>query len=275
MIGTTAGKHGLHIVAVVAFAICALWATIGGASTENFVQSGKTFFDSGDYKNALAEYDKAIEHDPNNAEAYCGRARVRLMAEQNDLALADADKALTLDSKFLSAYEVRAYIKTAQKDYEGAIAEINQAIALEPENALWYIVRGEIYGEQGNLAQSRADYDKGRKDSRAIDKLKEIDSFGRGTVHYIKDATDNIAHYTHILEVNPKAEKARYRRGQLYAEQEEYENALADFTEAIALSPDNPEYYEQRAWCYHCFGRDEEADVDIEKAKELMNRQSA
>lgn len=269
MIGTTAGKHGLHIVAVVAFAICALWATIGGASTENFVQSGKTFFDSGDYKNALAEYDKAIEHDPKNAEAYCGRARVRLMAEQNDLALADADKALALDSKFLPAFEVRAYIKTAQKDYEGAIAEINQAIALEPENALWYIVRGEIYGEQGNLAQSRADYDQGRKDSRAIDKLKEIDSFGRGTVHYIKDEADDIAHYTHILEVNPKAEKAHYRRGRLYAEQKEYENALADFTEAITLSPDNPEYYEHRAWCYHCLGRDVEADVDIEKAKEL------
>lgn len=269
MIGTTAGKHGLHIVAVVAFAICALRVTIGGASAENFVQNGAAYFDSGDYKSALAEYDKAIEHDPKNAEAYCGRARVRLMAEQEDLALVEADKAIALDAKFAFAYEIRAYARCAQKDYEGAIAEINQAIALEPENALWYIVRGEIYGEQGNLAQSRADYDKGRKDSRAIDKLKEIDSFGRGTVHYVKDEADDIAHYTHILEVNPKAEKARYQRGQLYAEQEEYENALADFTEAIALTPDKPEYYEQRAWCYHCLSRDEKADADIEKAKEL------
>ena len=255
-------NHG-RILAVTVFAVCVFWATFVGASAKN----GDSSFNEGKYVSALAEYEKAIEREPRNAAAYLGRAKIRFMAEQDALALADANKAIELNPDLAPAYEFRAWVLCDSKDYENAIADIDRAIALQPEDVTLYISRGEIYREQGDSTQGFADLEKGQESPHANEKINEIAVFGRMLIYGDKeDAAKELARYIEILEINPEAERTRYKRGQCYLEREEYEKAAADFTKAIELNPNKAEYYENRAWCYRNLNCNEEAETDMERA---------
>lgn len=255
-------NHG-RILAVTVFAVCVFWATFVGASAKN----GDSLFNEGKYISALAEYEKAIEREPRNAVAYLGRAKIRFMAEQDALALADANKAIELNPDLAPAYEFRAWVLCDSKDYEDAISDMDRAIALQPEDVTLYISRGEIYREQGDSTQGFADLEKGQESPHSSEKINEISLFGRMLIYGDKeDAAKELARYTEILEINPEAERTRYKRGQCYLEREEYEKAAADFTKAIELNPNKAEYYENRAWCYRNLNCNEEAETDMERA---------
>lgn len=263
-------KKCFVLVAVAVTLIGVLWGALGRPDVETCVRNGASYFEKGEYKKAFAEYDRAIEIDPKEAAAYAGRAKVYYIAEENDIALADAEKAITLNSDFAPAYEICAFARAAQKDYEGALDYINRAMALQPDETLWYLVRAAIYGEKGDNKLFFADFNKGENAAGAEEKSKEIDFLGRGIIHYPENTKQDVAHYTHILEINPNAEKTRWNRARYYDECGEYEKAAADYAKAIELNPNRIEYYEQRAYFYYRNGRFEEEAADLERAKDLI-----
>ncbi len=259
------------ILAVAAFVVCVLFAAVGGAVAVNYVESGDSLFKNGEYVSALAAYEKSIESEPRNAMAYLGRARVRFLAEQDEIALADVDKVIELNPAFAPAYELRSWLRCASKDYEDALADIDKAIAIQPEEVTLYISRGEIYREQGDSARGFADIEKGMKSPRAQAKINEISLYGRMLIYGDKSTEEKeFARYCEILEINPKAERARRNRAGIYAEQEQYELAIADYTKLIEFNPEDPNYFEQRAYCYYLLGRFEEEAADNDRAGALL-----
>lgn len=236
---------------------------------EIHVKDAAAHYENGEYKTALAEYDKAVALDPKSATAYAGRAKVYYLAEAIKQASADAEEAVALNPDFAPAYEIRAFIHIEQNDYNGALADVCRAMELEPENDLWYLVRASVYGAKGDAMSLLDDLRRGWDAPGADAKLKEIDFLGRGFVHYTENNERGAAHYTRILEVNPDAEKALWNRARYYDDCGEYEKAAADYAKAIELNPDKIEYYEQRAYFYSRNGRFEEEAADITKAKEL------
>ena len=60
-----------------------------------------------------------------------------------------------------------------------------------------------------------------------------------------------------------------YNRGVAYFNKGEYDQAIADCTEAIRLHPQNPSFYLSRAKAYRALGDDAKATKDEEKAREL------
>jgi len=50
---------------------------------------------------------KAIELDPENAVAYCNRGNAKLELDQKELAIADYDKAIELDLNDAEAYYIQ------------------------------------------------------------------------------------------------------------------------------------------------------------------------
>lgn len=63
-----------------------------------------------EYEQALADYSRAIELDPNLAEAYYNRGLVRLAQKQQELAISDLSKAGEL-----GLYTAYSIIKRARK----------------------------------------------------------------------------------------------------------------------------------------------------------------
>jgi Flp pilus assembly protein TadD len=67
----------------------------------------------------------------------------------------------------------------------------------------------------------------------------------------------------------PKNNDAYYYRGLAHASKREFENAIADYTEAITLDPDDAEAFNNRGNAYIRIGETEKAEADFTEAKRL------
>lgn len=81
-----------------------------------FSDRGNTRFMMGDYRSAIADYDRAIAIDPNYSQAYARRGWAFLLLEELAKAEADFDKALELAPGDARAESGRAEIRQRQNE---------------------------------------------------------------------------------------------------------------------------------------------------------------
>ena len=101
-------------------------SSVDAQTTEEYLRSGNDDFRQGNLDQAISDYTKAIDINPNLAKAYDNRG-----------------------------------VAYAQEgSYPRAIADFTMAIANNPKDAAGYNNRGHAYAGQGNLTQAIADYTK-------------------------------------------------------------------------------------------------------------------
>ncbi len=77
-------------------------------SNEDHILKGNSYTDAGDYQNAVLEFTKAIDKNPNNALAYFSRGAVLHLEEQYENAISDYTKAIEIDPSFIFPYHNRS-----------------------------------------------------------------------------------------------------------------------------------------------------------------------
>ena len=80
------------------------------------------------YDQALDHYNRSLELDPNNAEAYLGRGRLYWLSFDHERVVADLDRALELDPDLTWAYYLRGMSRMYLQAFENGIADLTQAI---------------------------------------------------------------------------------------------------------------------------------------------------
>jgi len=105
---------------------------------------GLAYYDKGDYDRAIADYDQAIQLEPD-ATTYYSRGLAYYYKGDYDRAIADYDQAIKLKPDYAIAYRSRGRAYRKKGDYDRAIADLNQAIALAPQRASFYYSRGFIH----------------------------------------------------------------------------------------------------------------------------------
>ncbi len=92
----------------------------------------------------------------------------------------------------------------------------------------------------------------------------------RGHLWAIEQQYENaIADYTHVLELVGRAPKTAaifQARGRAYKAQRELEKAIADYTRALAHEPDSADYLNDRGIAYHAAGDRDKAIADYTRA---------
>ncbi len=85
---------------------------------EAYNNCGAAYYDKGEFNKAIEDYNKAIELNPNFAEAYNNRGFAYNDKGEFDNAIKDLTKAIELNPNFAEAYNNRAlcYIKLAKKE---------------------------------------------------------------------------------------------------------------------------------------------------------------
>jgi Flp pilus assembly protein TadD len=88
-----------------------------------------------DYSGALADFDKAIEINDKNIDAYSARGLAK--GKLNDLngAIVDYNKVIELDSNNAAAYCARGMMKIVLKQKEGGCLDLTRAIELGDKRA--------------------------------------------------------------------------------------------------------------------------------------------
>jgi tetratricopeptide (TPR) repeat protein len=96
---------------------------------------GAAWGEKGEYDKAMADFDKAIELDPQAAPAYAGRGAAWMAKEDCDKAIADFTKVIELDPRSVPAYADRGAAWAEKGEYDKAMADFNKAIEIDPEDA--------------------------------------------------------------------------------------------------------------------------------------------
>lgn len=151
---------------------------------------------------------------------------------QYDLAERAASRALELDATDSELYQHRALARSKLGKFTEALQDCEMALEIDPEEIDAY--------------RSRA---------AALIGLKQYEQ--------AKEDLDRVLHHS-----GDNAE-AYYLRGLVSIAWEEYKSAIADLSRSIWIRPLNADAYYQRAVAYQQLGREEEADVDRQKAFDL------
>lgn len=128
---------------IMVFFVSILMIAASAQDIENDLESGMQYFEKGDYKNALLNFNKAIEKDSKNADAFYMRGRVKQILEDYHGAMKDFNIAININAKSAHYYFDRGNIKFALQDYYGAIADYSETINLDVTHVDAYFNRGK------------------------------------------------------------------------------------------------------------------------------------
>ena len=114
----------------------------------------------GDIDGAIADLDKAIEHQPARRDEACQHL-AKLKEQKGDWpgALAAYERLIGFDPNNSSSYYVRATAKKQHGDFEGAMADFTRAAELRSDPAGFTSI-GDMRKERGDIAGANAEYDR-------------------------------------------------------------------------------------------------------------------
>ena len=233
------------------------------------------------HKWSIPDFDKAIELDPDNTNAYRLRGVAYNNLGQNDQALQDLNKAIELNSNDISAHYNRGIAYYNLKQYEQAVQDFNQAIKFYPysRKVFAYYDRGMAYYKLEQYERAIQDFDK------AIElEPNYTKTYNARALCYIELKQHNLAivDFNKAIEFNPNNAVLYFNRGFAYFELAQppkgtFKNfdkvrgecALENFTKAIKLNPNYADAYDYRGACYFELGKYRLAVKDFTKTIEL------
>jgi tetratricopeptide (TPR) repeat protein len=200
-------------------------------------EEAKRFFDLGlkatHHREKIELYSKAIEFDPNYADAFINRSNSKINLGQHAEALQDYDQVIRLKPDDADAFINRGDAKDRLGQYAEAIKDYGQAIRLKPDDAKAFIKRGDVKNKLGQYAEAIQDYDQ-------------------------------------AIRLKPDYPYAFSRRGRVKNSLGQYAEAIRDFDQAIRLKPDDADAFINRGWAKVSLNLLEEAIKDFDQAIRLV-----
>ena len=112
-------------------------------AAELYIWRGNTRYNKKDYDNAIIDYNKAIDINPNYELAFYNRGSAWVAKKEYDKAIADYTKIIKPNSEYADTYYTdRGNIWKAKQKYDKAISDYTKAIKRNPYFANAYYNRG-------------------------------------------------------------------------------------------------------------------------------------
>jgi tetratricopeptide (TPR) repeat protein len=216
---------------------------------------------------ALPNIDKAIRLQPDQARLYITRGLVYSRRQQHDRAIEDCDKAIRLDPRSARAYVIRAGAWLAKNDLDRARADLEQVLRLDHVNP-----PAPERGAGG--AQPQGGKDPGEKGAEGrpfqADPRTAAELVARANDHLAsREYDDAIADFTEAVRLDPNCAPAYIGRGRAWARRHYRDRELADYSEALRIEPNNASYRVARGDSWSAQGRHDSAMEDYNEALRL------
>jgi tetratricopeptide (TPR) repeat protein len=217
-----------------------------------------------EYDSSLAELNRAIEVEPDFAEAYALRGKVRIAKRSRDAAYADIDnrlkeffesgdwekstnsifvdlnEAVRLDHGLVEGYLYRGAEYRLKRDFDRAIADLSEAIRLDPNLATAHLERGRVHLAKNEFDRAIEDFKKATYlDPESVEAHADL-----GTAYKLNGDLDRaMISYQQATSLNPKGSSAQsgvteilnkyMSTGEKYATDRRFSEAIEQFTKAI------------------------------------------
>jgi len=204
-------------------------------SAEDHVDQGMEYHGQGELDKAIAEYEKAIELEPNDADAHRNLGTAYGEQGKWEESAAAYERAIEIDPDFGEAYGdlAAAYFRLGR--IPEALETGEKAIELAPDYATAHNNLGIIYKEQGEYDLAIAEYEKAIE----LDPSDPKPHNNLGVVYKEQGEYDlAIAEYEKAIELDPSDPKPHNNLGNVYKQQGEFDLAIAEYEEALKIDPD-------------------------------------
>lgn len=199
---------------------------------------GQVYYNEGEEATAIEKFNAIIEANPQSQESYRLRGKSYSDLNQIQEALADYNKALELNPEDIYTYVYRGITYKKSEEFQKAINDFNRALGYYPEDDFIYFHRAQTQGLAG-------------------DKRSALES------------------YSTCIRLNPQGSymfgDAYSFRGDLRAEEGNYPGAIADYSQAIKITPDSHELYINRGDALRKLGEEEKARENYSQALGLAD----
>jgi tetratricopeptide (TPR) repeat protein len=127
---------------------------------------GVDLFNAGRYKQAIKYFDKAVELNSRNVEAYSNRGAAYDSLKEHQKAIDDYSRAIRYNPGLTAAYGNRAAAYHDLGQFDKAIKDYDRILRSSPRSAHTYTRRADAYQKLGQLETALKDYEKALSISR-------------------------------------------------------------------------------------------------------------
>lgn len=166
-------------------AICLIVTGFACTDTaKSHIDKGNKLYDQEKWDEAIVEYTKALEKEPNNVMALTNRGSAYTEKGMYNEAIADLSKAVELEPENVLPYYNRSQAFIRMGDYDKAIEDCNKIIELGLEFHWNYYNRGVAYSRKGReyFGKAISDFETAKKlttnkefHDRANEAIKQIE----------------------------------------------------------------------------------------------------
>ncbi|THU38046.1 tetratricopeptide repeat protein [Niastella caeni] len=232
--------------------------------SQNYYEEANKAFSSFEFNKAVELFSKSIENKEELAKSYLFRGAAKIFLRQTDEALKDLDQSKQLDPSnvILDYYYGKLYY--LKRDAKLAIEYFNKVISKAPDAAA-YSERAEAKFQLKDFKGCITDQDA----AIIMDSTREYSYALRGFAKVkLKKYEEAVIDLNTSLRLKPN-KNAYTWRGIVWSFTNKHENAIDDYSKALAFDPKNAEVYCYRGIAYSYAGKKAEACADLKKSYEL------
>ncbi len=210
---------------------------------------------------------KSLTHYAKQPQALVDLATALRQTGELIEAMIAVDRALQLQPNFAEALEERAMTLLALKRYDDAIETCKKLLLAKPNYAYAYNMMGFAQHSSGQFEKAVASYD--RVLALAPDSAEILSDKGASLLG-LKRFDEALACFDRAVALNAQIADIHNNRGNAFKELGRIEESLACYDQALALNPDYGEAHNNRSLALNHLERYEEGLASVDRALVLI-----
>lgn len=221
------------------------------------------------FDEAMPFFERAVEINPELADAYVGLAYVHLQQGRFREAETACERAARMAPELAEAHYTRGLICTAQKDWTSAIKHYDRSLQLNPGNSNAHNNLGIAYASLNDLDRAIASYQSAIRIDRGNHKAHVNLGISCAQKRMFPEA---ISEYRAALAIDAEYPAAHFNLGVAYSAQHETDLAINSYRAATRHKPDYVEAWVNLGVIYIEMMQMDESELCLKHALEIDPR---
>jgi tetratricopeptide (TPR) repeat protein len=230
-----------------------------------YIQRAISYNGLNDFENAASDFDRAIVFNEKDADLYYFSGQAYHLQGQNDIALSKLNEAIEMKGNFLEAYQVRAEVLIELGRYREALDDCQKCLKMKEDEKGYYTL-GQVYEKLEMYQEAEEAY------RNSIAENKQIIGTHYALANLLFSRGNYNAAYTSVMQVlqlDPRDLQGTLLQSQILAAQQNYPKAIEVLSIASIEHRDEPDIYLYRGDYYSMMNQPAFSIIDYSKVIEL------